>query len=148
MISACEGVVAVDDTPRAVEGLAVFAAETGAPTVVDNRWGEAARGPELVGEVERIRPRTRGPAVNVNDQRWELACGCGVFRVQGWIEKAVGCYAALGRKFDRLRHRDIGWIDQPVGGTAQHRHPPGLEVDGDAGHGLGRRRRDPNRQPG
>ena len=114
---AINGIVDVNNTPEAVETLAVFPAEARAPTIVDDQVGEAAGGPELVGDIERVRHRTRRTPVNINDQRRELARRCSEFGVYRRIEKGVGRYVALGRKFDRLRHRDIGWIDHAFGGA-------------------------------
>src|SRR5213078_1807304 len=44
---AVDRIVDVDDTPEAVEALAVFPAEAGASAVVDDQVGEAAGRPEL-----------------------------------------------------------------------------------------------------
>src|SRR5260370_20617351 len=98
--------------------------------------------------MERIRPRTGGPAVNVNDQWWKLACGCGVFGIQGSIEEAVSRNTALGRKFDRLRYGNIVQLDHVFGGTAQHLDHPGLELDRDEGQRLSRTPSDRERAPG
>src|SRR4029077_4486536 len=68
-----DGVVDVDDAPLAVEALPVLTAEPRAPTVVHDQVTEAAGGPELVANVERIRHRTRRAAVDVNDERREFA---------------------------------------------------------------------------
>src|SRR5207237_1961095 len=70
---ALDGVVHVDDAPLSVEALTILASVTGAAAVVDHQVAEAARGPELVTEIEGVGDRPRRTTVDVDDQWRQLA---------------------------------------------------------------------------
>ena len=107
-----QAVVQVHDAPVAVQPLTVGAAVARGTAVVHVDHAEPPGGEELHAEIERGGVRARRPAVADHDQRRAISLGSDRVRIGRWVEERVRAQAAVGRKLDRLRDREVALLDR------------------------------------